>query len=362
MTPIQFQPHDSDTVRLEKLRRLAAEVASTTRAVGNGEPGPPGPPGPTGPTGPAGATGPAGPAGPTGPQGPQGPADITLVDGAGIIVDNTDPSAPVVSVDTAWAAEWTANHKWSDGVGLIFGTGDDVTVEFDGADFNVSVSGGMTSSVTGDYEIAALTYKITTDGVERFEIDADGAWLLAADAGTSGQVLTSNGAGAPPTWETPSGGGGSAYGIYASSDQSKASDTTLADDAALVAILGANKKYRLEFDVYWDSSATPDLKFDLNFTGTTTSVFWTIDNRAGPTANLGTIATSATPQSFACNALNQVATFNLSANNTLWEKIVVGIEVGASGGTFSLRWAQNTTSTTPVVRRRNSTLLVVEIA
>lgn len=154
----------------------------------------------------------------------------------------------------------------------------------------------------------------------------------------------------------------STYGVYANSDQNKSNDTTLADDAALVATLSANKKYRLEFDVYWDSSATPDLKFDLNFTGTTTSVFWVVDNRSGPTANLATISTSATPQSFACTALNVVFAFNFSSNTTAWERIVVDIEVGATGGTFSLRWAQNTTSGTAITRRRNSSLLVTEIA
>lgn len=153
----------------------------------------------------------------------------------------------------------------------------------------------------------------------------------------------------------------STYGVYANADQSKASDTTLADDATLVATLSANKKYRLEFDVFWDTSATPDLKFDLNFTGTTTSVFWTVDNRSGPTANVPTISTSTTPQSFACSALNVLFAFNVSANTTLWEKIFVTIEVGAAGGVFSLRWAQNTSSASATVRRRNSCLLVTEV-
>ncbi len=151
------------------------------------------------------------------------------------------------------------------------------------------------------------------------------------------------------------------YLVYANSDQSKASDTALADDAQLVATLSANKKYRLEFDAFWDTSATPDLKFDLNFTGTTTSVLWTVDNRSGPTANLATIATSTTSQSFACSALNVVFTFNVSAATTLWERIAVFIEVGATGGTFSLRWAQNTSNASATVRRRNSTLLVTEV-
>lgn len=40
----------------------------------------------------------------------------------------------------------------------------------------------------------------------RLEIDNAGAWLVGGSAGTSGYVLTSNGAGAAPTWQAVSGG------------------------------------------------------------------------------------------------------------------------------------------------------------
>jgi len=42
----------------------------------------------------------------------------------------------------------------------------------------------------------------------RLEIDTDGGWLINATAGTSGQVITSKGTGATPTWETTSVGVG----------------------------------------------------------------------------------------------------------------------------------------------------------
>lgn len=84
---------------------------------------------------------------------------------------------------------------------------------------NVSLMGG-TASGTGNAGSVSLvagistsgtsgSVNITTGGTNRLTVDPSGAWLLASAAGTSGQVLTSGGAGAVPTWTTVSGGGGS---------------------------------------------------------------------------------------------------------------------------------------------------------
>ena len=61
---------------------------------------------------------------------------------------------------------------------------------------------------TGAFQVGADQYGIATAGTERLRIDATGAWGLAgANFGAAGQVLTSNGSGAAPTWQTSSGGG-----------------------------------------------------------------------------------------------------------------------------------------------------------
>ena len=76
---------------------------------------------------------------------------------------------------------------------------------------NVNISGGLSSSGThgsviissGDNLSANFTGVVTikTHSVDRVSFDQTGAWLLAGTtAGTSGQVLTSNGPGTPPTW------------------------------------------------------------------------------------------------------------------------------------------------------------------
>jgi hypothetical protein len=61
---------------------------------------------------------------------------------------------------------------------------------------------------TGVYFPAADTVGIVTGGSERFRLGPDGQiGLGGANYGTSGQVLTSNGSGSAPTWQTPAGGG-----------------------------------------------------------------------------------------------------------------------------------------------------------
>lgn len=183
--------------------------------------------------------------------------------------------------------------------------------------------------------------------------------LVPASGGGTTNFLRADG-----SWAAPSGGGsgGSTYAVYANADQTKTSDTTLADDATLVATLTASKKYRIEIDVYMDSSATPGMKYDFNFTGTTTSFFSSAFHGVWTTSSLAAGTSTSTFALNGCSALNVVRTFTYASAQTVGLKITVGIEVGASGGVFSFRWAQATSSATATTRRRNSTMLVTEVA
>ena len=187
------------------------------------------------------------------------------------------------------------------------------------------------------------------------------SWVRLA-ASTAGYVLSTGGAGANPSWISVAAAAGGTYGIYKTSDESRASDTTLTDDSTLVATLLANKKYRLEFDIWFDATPTPDFKYDFNFTGTVTSVLTKRFHGIVTTASIssGTLTSSFSER--ADSALNNVTTFTISGTDTVMMSIIVQIEVGASGGTFSFRWAQNTSNATACTVRRNSSLLVTEIA
>ncbi len=80
--------------------------------------------------------------------------------------------------------------------------------------YNSSTGAGIDINADGTLHFESITGAIQfiSNSVQRLKIDEDGTWLLGIgeDSGTAGQALTSNGAGAEPTWETPA----SAVNIY----------------------------------------------------------------------------------------------------------------------------------------------------
>jgi hypothetical protein len=188
------------------------------------------------------------------------------------------------------------------------------------------------------------------------------SWARLAAGSTAGHVLQTSGAGGNPLWGSVGAAAGGTYGVYANANQSKASDAVLADDAALVTTLTASKKYRIEIYVQTDTNATADAKWDLNFTGTTTSMFWVWLHSTMTTSSLAAGAVGSTVLIVSGDALNTSQAVANTGTQTNVAQITVQIEVGASGGTFSYRWAQNTSNAGATVRRRNSSLLVTEIS
>lgn len=75
-----------------------------------------------------------------------------------------------------------------------------------------SVAGGDVRISSGSNAVSSLNGAviISTGATERFRVASSGAWSVGqngTDFGSTGQVLTSNGNGAAPTWTTVSGGG-----------------------------------------------------------------------------------------------------------------------------------------------------------
>ena len=99
---------------------------------------------------------------------------------------------------------------------LVIEGGDLGTINFVGADGTRFLSGATIRAVldgtTGSGDLPTrLVISTTADGAssptERLHIAKNGAWGLAgANYGSSGQVLTSNGSGSAPTWQTAGGG------------------------------------------------------------------------------------------------------------------------------------------------------------
>lgn len=71
-------------------------------------------------------------------------------------------------------------------------------------DIQMRAAGGLelTSEATMQFAtIGDIAMRFVTNNIERLHIGGTGAWRIDGTVGTAGQVLTSNGAGATPTWE-----------------------------------------------------------------------------------------------------------------------------------------------------------------
>lgn len=165
---------------------------------------------------------------------------------------------------------------------------------------------------------------LTTQGDLLYR-DASGLARLAA--GTAGQILQTNGASANPSWATPN------WTIVTkTNDQSRASTTTLADDAALTFAVAASTKYRFRITVFYLTNTTADFKWQLTGPSTPTAVHYVGYD---------------TPDGDALNARGRTA-FSSSISETSTGAtggsiIVTGIlQNSTNAGTIVFQWAQNT--------------------
>jgi hypothetical protein len=130
---------------------------------------------------------------------------------------------------------WLGNHKWNDGFAALFGTDGDLSVSHNGTGATIeNATGDLAIVGAAAVEISSLTYKVTTNGVGRLEIDDDGAWLLAGAHGTAGQAIKSQGAGMPPVWGDAGGEDHFAARVYDSAAQTIADSTEDSTEFALV--------------------------------------------------------------------------------------------------------------------------------
>ena len=145
------------------------------------------------------------------------------------------------------------------------------------------------------------------------------AWTALAP-GTAGQVLTTGGTGADPSW-----GAGSAWTtIDKTTDQSITSSTTLVDDTQLQFSMAANSVYAIRC-CYFINYLTGGWRIAFN----------------GPTATRirGVVfANTAATTTYDTNIFNIAGTASVTASVVAFN---IGITVSSSPGTFALRIAQN---------------------
>lgn len=149
---------------------------------------------------------------------------------------------------------------------------------------------------------------------------------------------------------------------YKTADTSRTSTTTLTDDPDLAVTLVANATYQFEVQFYSVVQPAPDLKFKMNFTGTTTYGIYrgTIDS-TGSTA-LDNATGSTTQTTFSRVGWASEGAALVTSTGAFLFTIQGTVEVGASGGTLALQWAQNTSSGTAAVIGRGSYMKVKKVA
>lgn len=151
--------------------------------------------------------------------------------------------------------------------------------------------------------------------------------------------------------------------VYKAAATSRASTATLTDDPDLQLPMEANAVY--EFEIFGAGIAqnAPGISWNLNFTGTVTSTRWKGQQQHNNSASFGVLSTinydsaqNAIPSGTNLGWANGFGPFAFTFT------IRGMISVGASGGTFSLRWAQRVSNATAAQLDAGSFMRVRRVA
>jgi len=154
---------------------------------------------------------------------------------------------------------------------------------------------------------------------------------VAVATGTCGQVLTSNGAGAAPTFQA-AGGGGCGWTVKVkTSDESITSDTTLSNDTCLQICADANSTYALDARIWLTPNATADFKYAFSIPTNASGLKKPIGDWDAVVELVGQTITTAT------------AVLVSGASNFMIE-VHAKVETGACAGVIAFQWAQNTSN------------------
>ena len=193
-------------------------------------------------------------------------------------------------------------------------------------DVSATVQNIVAYNAVGGKNITELT------GTQGDVLYHDGTSWVKLPKGTANQRLSMNAGATAPEWQTVAGGGWTT--VVKTEDESRTNNTLL-DDATLVFTTLANTQYVIRLVVHMLTNATADSKYRMAHAGTTTRV----------RRRIVRTATNDIPAEVASLAAFDAADVVLSTTGTLpfVEEHIV-LQVGASGGVLSFKWAQNTTN------------------
>lgn len=156
--------------------------------------------------------------------------------------------------------------------------------------------------------------------------------------------------------------------LYKASDESRASTTTLADDADLVLILNASKKYRFRLQFLCWANATADFKWTI-LAGAATAGAYAMWGPQTMTTVVSANWETATNTGYYGHLIANITAGtarNVNGNNTSTARAIISCQgmietPSSSPGTLAFQWAQNTSNATAAVVYAGSFLAYKEI-
>ena len=134
--------------------------------------------------------------------------------------------------------------------------------------------------------------------------------------------------------------------IQKTSDETVASDDTFTADSQLAFSMAANTAYSIRANIGFSTSATADIKFEINGPASPTNVAYT-GNR---------VSTSGLFTGFGGVAYNTAIPITGTSTGVGHVMLDIIVQNGANAGTFSIRWAQNTLDASNTTVLKGSTL------
>jgi len=246
------------------------------------------------------------------------------------VTSNSAGTSGTITIKTGDGTQSVSN---SGGISISTGAGNTGAGSFSG---NITLTTGTGTETAGIIDLVASAstsagsyLRVSTNGTERLRILRNGAWSVGSNGtstGTSGQVLTSAGSSAVPTWQTPSSIVNSTATITTSIAASGSEAVGLsinnsggaANDAMSIRFTsgGSNRGYIMNH-VGGDGDTTIQMRFA---TGLTTPTVKTVIDNTG----------------------------------NLWANTDNAMTLGKSGNRWSAVWSANGTIQTSDYRRKNS--------
>jgi len=176
----------------------------------------------------------------------------------------------------------------------------------------------------------------------------NGTNVVKLGVGSNGQVVVADSSASEGLkWGNPALGTSAWTTIIKTADVQITSDNTLNNDADLLFTTVANTNYMIRMLFIFDTQATPDFQWDVTHSGTTTSEvanIWRIIQSGTVFSNIASIANLTTGGG---RALLGGAVADIV-------HVIHFLRVGASGGTWQFRWAQNTSDVGATIVRAGS--------